>query len=149
MKNKLKLVDINEENWNDYVSLHPGDEGANYVASNAYSLAQACFEKTWIVKGITHNDIPIGFTMYGLDHDLGTYELCRLMISHKLQNQGFGHHVLPLIIDKILNKWQPDEIYLSTDPKNEKAIRLYEKHGFKKTGEISYGEAVFSRPTKH
>ncbi|WP_440897912.1 GNAT family N-acetyltransferase [Amphibacillus sp. Q70] len=143
MSDSIRLVEINDNNWNHFTSMYPGDEGANYIASNSYSLVQAYFEKTWLVKGISSDSIPIGFTMYGLDKKTNRYELCRLMIDYKFQEQGFGQKVLPIIIDEMFNNWNPEKIYLSTNPKNTRAIKLYEKLGFVKTDEMVDGEVLF------
>lgn len=140
---KLKLVNIDKENWDTLCSLYPGDEGANFVSSNAYSLVQFYFEESWIVKGITYDEEAVGFTMYGFDKENKRYELCRLMVDYRYQGKGIGKKVIPLIISEMVNSFSCQKIFLSTRSENKKAISLYESFHFFKTGEVLEDELVF------
>ena len=40
----------------------------------------------------------------------------------------------------------PVEIYLTVEPENVRAVRLYERFGFRPTGEFDCTEAVYVRP---
>lgn len=122
----IKLVDIDKKNWDIFCSMYPGDEGANFVSSNAYSLVQSHFEESWITKGIIYDGESVGFAMYGFDKENDRYELCRLMVDYRYQGKGIGKKVIPLIISE-----------------NKKAISLYESFNFFKTGEILENELVF------
>ena len=71
------------------------------------------------------------------------YELCRFMIDRKYQGQGYGKQALSLIIEEMKNRFNCNEIYLSTDPENVRAKHVYEKFGFVSTGEIWYDEELY------
>lgn len=139
----LKLVNLDEKNWEVFCAMYPGEDGANYVSSNGFSFAQSFFEKDWIIKGITFDGKPVGFTMFGLDKANCRYELCRLMFDYREQGKGFGKQVLPIIIEDMKKHFNCREIFLSTSPQNKRAIHLYELVGFKKTNEIIDDEIVF------
>lgn len=68
-----------------------------FVASNALSIVQSFYEKTWTIKAIENKDKLIGFTMYGFCKDKNFYELCRIMIDRKYQGHGYGTKAMIMI----------------------------------------------------
>ncbi|WP_338036887.1 GNAT family N-acetyltransferase [Metabacillus litoralis] len=66
---------------------------------------------------------------YRKEHE--RYELISFMIGYKFQGKGYGVHVLQAVIDDMINMYDCKEIYLSVIVNNDRAIRLYEKLGFK------------------
>lgn len=144
----MKLVEINKDNWLKTVLLTTNKDGKGtvveqFVASNALSIAQSVYETGWTVKGIEAEDKLIGFAMYGFDEDTANYWICRFMIDHKSQGNGYGRKAVELVLDELKQLDGCNSIYLSTEPDNEKAIKLYESLGFQKTGNINEGEAEF------
>lgn len=144
----MKLVEINKDNWLKTVLLTTNKDGKGtvveqFVASNALSIAQSVYETGWTVKGIEAEDKLIGFAMYGFDEDTANYWICRFMIDHKSQGKGYGRKAVELVLDELKQLDGCNSIYLSTEPDNEKAIKLYESLGFQKTGNINEGEAEF------
>ncbi|MEK3980610.1 GNAT family N-acetyltransferase [Psychrobacillus sp. FSL K6-2836] len=144
----MKLVEITKDNWLQTVLLTTNEDGKativeKFVASNALSIVQSIYETGWIVRGVEEDDKIIGFTMYGLDEDTKNYWICRLMIEHTYQGKGYGRKVVQMILDEMKQIDDCATIYLSTEPDNEVAIRLYESLGFQKTGNINDGEAEF------
>ncbi|MFF2755325.1 GNAT family N-acetyltransferase [Psychrobacillus sp. NPDC058041] len=144
----MKLVEINKDNWLRTVLLTTNEDGnatvvEKFVASNALSIAQSIYETGWIVRGIEVEDKTIGFAMYGLDEDTNNYWICRLMIDYTCQGKGYGREAVQLILDEMKQLDGCETIYLSTEPDNEVAIKLYESFGFQKTGKINDGEAEF------
>jgi len=142
----MKLVNITKDNWLKTVLLTTNKNGKatvieEFVASNALSIVQSVFETGWITKGIEVEDKLIGFAMYGFDGETSNYWICRLMIDHTAQGKGYGKEAIGLILEEIKQMEGCDAIYLSTEPENEKAIKLYESFGFVKTGQINEGEA--------
>lgn len=113
------------------------------VASNALSIVQAQFEKTWITKAIELDGILIGFTMYGFSEEQNFFELCRIMIDRKYQGNGYGPKAILLVIEEMKKLDGCKEIYLSTEPENELGKKIYEKLGFVNTGRIVEGEELF------
>ncbi|NME63046.1 GNAT family N-acetyltransferase [Clostridium cadaveris] len=130
----IKLINITSDNWEKICCLYPGKEGAEYVASNSFSIAQSVFENGWNIRGIVKSDLLIGFTMYGFSQELQEYELCRFMIDHKYQGNGYGKQSLKIIIDEMFNQYRCKEIYLSTSPDNKKGKHIYRDAGFVFTG---------------
>ncbi|MFA9559467.1 GNAT family N-acetyltransferase [Evansella sp. AB-rgal1] len=143
----MRLVDINEENWLKVVFLSTSKEMPTiceeFVASNALSLVQAQFEKTWTTKAIEKDGGIIGFTMYGYADKQGYYELCRIMIDYKFQGNGYGTEAIQLVISEMKKLEDCKEIYLSTEPENSRGKHVYEQIGFVKTGKVVDGEELY------
>lgn len=157
----MKLVDITKDNWEDVIFLSTNEtitvKGSGepyeakgmpslceeYVASNALSIVQSVYENGWVIKAIEHEGELIGFTMFGFDEEEDFYELCRIMIAKEHQNKGYGTEAIKMIIEEMKKRFGCKEIYLSTDPQNARGIHVYEKVGFRATGEIVDNEALF------
>ncbi len=145
---EIKLVDIHKSNWMDVIFLTTNSDGQaticeEFVASNALSIVQSIFEENWTVKAVYADNNSVGFTMYGYSDKDSFYEICRMMIDRKHQRKGYGKQALRLVIDELFQKSDCNEIYLSTDPNNQKAINLYESFGFEYTGKEIDGEALY------
>lgn len=131
--------DINKENWKEAVDLRVKDEQSDFIESNALSIAESKYVENWIVKGIYLEEELIGFTMYGYFDDDKRVWLDRYMIDYKFQGKGYGKKGLLRLIEHIANEFKVKKIYLSIFENNKGALRLYEKIGFKFTGELDYG----------
>lgn len=144
---KLRLIDVTEDNWKQICALSPSEEGRRFVSANAYSIAQSFYEKDWIIKGIEKGNQLIGFTMYGFSRDLAAYELCRFMIDERYQGKGYGSQALQIILDEMFRRYECERIYLTTAPSNMRGKHIYRKAGFIATGDTrgegDNGEEVF------
>lgn len=153
--NKVRLVDVDTDNFEDLIKLSVTDEQKNFVASNVYSLAEAYatgaegdFVKPF---GIYAGDTPVGFLMIGYfvkkdgddeddeddeeetpDYTWGNYLLWRFMIDQRYQKKGYGRQALQLALDYIRTCPAGPATYcwLSFEPENEAARRLYRSCGF-------------------
>lgn len=144
----IYLKDIDENNLLECVLLSTNKDGKNYVfeefvASNAFSIAQSKVQKGWIVKAIYDDNLMIGFTMYGYCYEYDFYEICRFMIDHKYQGKGYGRRALVKIIEEMKKNNACKDINISFDLKNNIARRLYESLGFKDTGKTLEEELLF------
>lgn len=78
----------------------------------------------------TDTNQPIGYFQYyfapdnciGIDQFIG---------EEKYLNQGIGEQAIKLFINLIVQKHHPSNIILDPSPENKRAIRCYEKVGFK------------------
>ena len=144
----IYLKEIDENNLLECVLLSTNKDGKNYVfeefvASNAFSIAQSKVQKGWTVKAIYDDDLMIGFAMYGYCYEYDFYEICRFMIDHKYQGKGYGRRALVKIIEEMKENEECKDIYISFDPKNNIARSLYESLGFKDTGKVLEEELLF------
>lgn len=143
----VRLCEVTQENWIECIKLTTNSSGKltifeEYVASNAVSLAQSKVDSQWIPRAIYYGDQMVGFAMYGYSESLSGYEVCRLMIDHRYQGQGYGRAALQLVLQEMINAFQPTEILLSTNPLNTTAIGLYSSLGFEDTGRTIVGNHV-------
>ena len=157
----MQLVDITGENWLDVLCLTTNEtitvKGSGepyeakdmpslceeFVASNALSIVQSVYEPGWVVKAIEHEGELIGFTMFGFNEEEEFYELCRIMIDRKHQNKGLGTQAIKMVLDEMKARFGCEEVYLSTDPENERGIHVYEKIGFRSEHEMLDDEELF------
>ena len=72
------------------------------------------------------------------------YNLWRLMIDEKYQNKGYGREAVRLALDFIntLPCGKAECCWLSYEPENEIARRLYQSFGFEETGEMDCDELI-------
>ena len=72
------------------------------------------------------------------------YCIWRFMIDKKYQRKGYGSQAIKLAIDFIMT-WPNGKAkycYLSYEPKNELAKKMYQKLGFVENGQEDDGEIV-------
>jgi len=123
----------------------------NYVASNSSSLAEAYVAITngavALPFAICRNKKPIGFLMigYGCNDDdfegedpafiemaKNSYSLWRFMIDKRYQHKGYGKAALQIVLDYIRSFpcGKAKTCWLSYEPENEVAKKLYASFGF-------------------
>ena len=152
----IKLQKITWDNWEECMRLEVTEEQDNYIASNMYSLAQSYVaqlndELPPMTYAICNDDVLIGFTMFGYDtadeneHDNEPcYFIARFMIDKRHQNKGFGKQAMVEVLEYIKSYPQgaAASVYLSYEPSNVVAQKLYKSLGFVETGNICEGEIV-------
>lgn len=137
-----ELKPITPGNFSAVLQLQVAEEQTGFVASNVYSIAQSKVFPSYIPLAVTTDETPVGFVLYGLDTDDNEYWLARLMVDKAHQGMGYGRQALALVIEAV--KALPDRhvLYLSVEPENEHAIRLYQSAGFAFDGRVLEGEHV-------
>lgn len=148
----LFLAPIGPDNWKQAALLTTDPERRNpldqqWVVSNAFSLLQAAYDPAWTCRLICADGRPVGFAFFGLWEERGNVPLlCRYMIDVDRQGRGLGAQALPLVVEEMYALYGPREIYLTVEPGNTRAVRLYEGYGFRPTGEFDCTEAVYRLP---
>ncbi len=138
----ISLRAITEDNFDAIVQMKRPD-GENFVASNAYSLAQC-----WLYRddgdvfpcAVYHNEEPVGFLL--LEEDMEEQELIiwRIMFPEEYANKGYGGEVIRKVIELARESRKYDKLTLICKPDNLRARHLYDRLGFLPTGKIFYGE---------
>jgi diamine N-acetyltransferase len=141
----VSLRPITADNWLECIRLKVDDSQTQFVASNAFSLAQSKFEPESITLGIYNDETMVGFIMYHPeDYELAKiWFIERLMVDKQYQGKGYGRAGMAALLDELRAHTGYTAILISFVPTNEAARNLYEKLGFKDTGEIEEGEAVY------
>ena len=151
---KITLEKINYKNYIKTIwGLKVSREQKNFVAQNVSSLAEAYVAITNNVPAfpfaICRNGKPIGFLMIGCgfseeeefspDEDpefikmaKNSYCLWRFMIDKRYQKRGFGRIAMQLALDFIRTYpcGKRELCWLSYEPENENAKKLYASFGF-------------------
>lgn len=129
---------ITEDNFAAIIQMKRPD-GEKFVASNAYSLAQA-----WLYReagdvypfAIYYKETPVGFMMLDEDLEERCLVIWRIMFPEEYQNKGYGTQSIRQIIQMAKDSGKYDCLLLDYVPENKIAKHVYEKLGFAPTGEI-------------
>lgn len=146
----LHLEKITWDNVDAIMDLQVTKEQRTFVAQNKYSLVHAYLAMTQDEKqvfpfGIYKGKKPVGFIMIGYDigEDDGTepsaewflrnsYFIWRFMIDRRHQGKGYGREAMQLALDFIRTfpAGEAKYCWLSYEPENEVAKKLYASFGF-------------------
>ncbi len=137
---KITLREVTKETFRPIAKLSVADDQKNFVAPNAFSIAEASFEDEAWYRAIYADDTPIGFAMLFEDFEKAEYGLWRFMIDKEHQGKGYGRAALQLVIDRIKAHPKATKMDLHVVPENAGAIKLYTSMGFKPTGKVEWGE---------
>lgn len=140
----IEFRPITEENFSAVVNMKRPEE-ERFVASNERSLAQA-----WLYRdagdvfpfAICADEQLVGFMMLDEDAEERVLVIWRIMFPEEHTNKGYGGQAIQKIIDLARESGKYDKMVIDYVPGNERAAHLYEKLGFRPTGEISNGEIV-------
>jgi diamine N-acetyltransferase len=118
------------------------DEQKKMVAPNAYSIAQAYFEKHAWFRAVYADDVPVGFVMLYDDAEKDSIYLWRFMIAGLHQGKDFGRRALQLVFEHAKERPNVQEIKASYVPIDGGSGPFYRKLGFEPTGEMEGEEVV-------
>jgi diamine N-acetyltransferase len=135
---------ITKENWRDAARMDVRDDQRHFVASNLYSIAEEQWDPTWEPVAVHDGETMVGFVMWGLNPDReDEWWIIRLMIDAQYQGRGYGRAATREAIHRLRQKPGCTAIYISFEPENAVAERLYRSLGFEDTGRVEYGETVY------
>ena len=147
---QLHLEKITWDNCDAIMNLHVAKEQRDFVASNKDSFVDGFVRiidegKKVFPFGIYLGKKPVGFIMitYDVGEDNGeepsaewflrnSYFVWRFMIDRRYQGNGYGRRAMELALD-FIRKFPAGEAkycWLSYEPKNEVARKLYASFGF-------------------
>jgi diamine N-acetyltransferase len=132
----VTLKEITAETLSSILKLKVAENQQNYVANNAYSIAQAHFSETAWFRGIYEDEIPVGFIMLDINPEKPEYYIWRLMIAENHQKKGYGKAAVLLAINYIIENTTADNLLTSTVPGENSPHDFYIKLGFVDTGEV-------------
>jgi diamine N-acetyltransferase len=141
----VRLVPITKDNVGDVFALTVAAGQEDYVAANAWSLAQAYAEYSiaW-PRAIVADDTVVGFLMLEIDPEEENgrpFWLWRLMIDGTHQRRGYGAAALGLAADH-LRTLDATELYTSWVPGEAGPEGFHLRLGFEPTGELDDDEIV-------
>ncbi len=139
----VELRPVTEENFRDVMRLCVADDQRDFVASNAYSVAQTTI-LPWARANAVHVDgRPMGFVLWGKDPRDGAWWIVRVMVDRAHQRKGIGRAAMREVLAAIGRERTGEDVFLSVVCSNVVARRLYESLSFRATGLMDDGEEVF------
>lgn len=123
-------------------ALSTAEGQADWVATNAESLAEAEHDPDARPRAIRAGDRLVGFLMYEAPAASDTAKIYRFMIDRAAQGQGFGRRALVAILAEISGLAHVRRVEICYMPDNEAARRLYGSAGFVETGLDEDGEQI-------
>ena len=139
----IVLKEIIRDNFDDVIKLSVFDEQKHFVASNMYSLAQAKAMPECVPMAVYNDDDLVGFIMHGIDVDDNEYWISRIMIDKEKQGKGYGLAAMQCVLNELRTHKKHHRVYISFEPENIVAKKLYEHLGFVPDGRFIDGEMVY------
>lgn len=142
----VTLREVTRHNIQAVMSLDAGD-GGRQVAPNAKSMAQAAvYGEAW-PRAIFAGDVPVGFVMLYdpsrvADPEDPDFFLWRLMVDRDWQGMGIGLAALRLVIEHVLTRPHPGEMFTSIVEPAPQLLAFYGHAGFELTDQYADDERV-------
>ncbi|MFA0441487.1 GNAT family N-acetyltransferase [Vibrio sp. 10N.222.51.C12] len=133
----IELRTINLDNFYEICLLEVAAEQANYVDSNAVSLAEANFMACPWFRGIYVNNNPVGFILVNADKVLGKCSLWRMMLDKSQQSKGYGSRAIKLLSEALSREFGVSRLYTSVVTGVHSPEGFYVKCGFVPTGRLA------------
>jgi len=109
--------------WDD------GDDTLENVVRN-YGEPEEGLERFILVWSHESGEKPIGYFQYYLMPD-GSIGIDQMIGEEECINRGLGTKAIQMFVEMIRRERKPTNIILDPSPENKRAIRCYEKAGFK------------------
>lgn len=139
----ISLRKVDKDNYRKIIDMKLSNGGQEFVAPNVLSLAQA-----WVFYdearpfAIYKDEEVIGFMMLAWNEKEREADIWRFMIAEEYQGKGYGTDAMKVAIGMIKDEDKFDYVSLSYVPGNDVGQHVYEKLGFKATGDIDDGEII-------
>ena len=140
----ITLEPVTIDNFETLMEMTLPPEQDQYIASNAFSIAQAHYYPEYHPHAIYCDGEPAGFLLYDVAAgDVpGTYGIYRFMVDHKQQGRGIGRRALELLLADLRKRPDARRITICYKPENTVARKLYLACGFNETGIDADGEMI-------
>lgn len=138
----IHLETITPDNWR--LGLQVRDDQRSYVSDSAGILARAyAYRGSRSHAFVIYNDeLPIGMAMYyDLDEER-EYNFSQFFIDQRYQGNGFGYEAASMILQMMKDDGKYDKVVLCYIDGDDAALKLYEKLGFRLTGEAYEDEII-------
>ncbi|WP_034801086.1 GNAT family N-acetyltransferase [Exiguobacterium oxidotolerans] len=128
---EVKLRGVTKDNWEACCELELTAAQQGFLEGNVYSVAQASFEPTLVMRAIYRSDRLVGFLMYNTEREeLDGYWIYRLMVDRRHQGSGIGQEAIGLLLEEMRQLPAATCIVVGYHPDNHVAHHLYERLGF-------------------
>ena len=135
----LRLIEINEDNWINYVNLSVREDQKGFLDSPTGILARGYVYRAnrARVLGIEADGEAVGLALVkDLDEEPACYDLQQFMIDSRFQGRGYGTEALGLILEELRREQKYGCVEVCVKRDDAAALRVYEKLGFIDTGYV-------------
>ncbi len=135
----LKLTDVTEENWIDYVNLSVREDQKGFLDSPVGILARGYVYRASRARvfGIALDETAIGLALVkDLDEEPACYDLQQFFIDRRWQGRGLGTRALGLLLPLLEREGKYGCVEVCVKRTDAAALRVYEKAGFTDTGYV-------------
>ena len=138
----IHLEAVTPENWR--LGLCVRDDQRHFVADSAGILARAYAYRDSRSQAfvIYQDDVPVGMAMYYDLDDEKEYNFSQFFIDQRYQGKGYGYEAAALVLQRMKADGKYDKAVLCYVDGDEAAKKLYEKLGFRLTGEAEEDEII-------
>lgn len=136
----ISFVTVSEQLINDYLDMINDEKNfASYIGGKAKMFTEEQ-ERQWVRKKLEEKAIVFSMIEKKTGRFIGNIELMHpddsqgelgIGITAEMQNRGFGSEAVRAFTEYGFSQLGLNRIYLRTNPKNARAIRVYEKCGFR------------------
>lgn len=138
----VRLEPIGPDNWREELAVHEEQRhfvsGPDRILARAYAYREQRSQARLIVDGGT----PVGMLLYYDWPEAEQYVFSQLLIDRSCQRRGFGLQAARLALDEMRADGRYSKVCLCYVEGDEPARMLYEKLGFRHTGEADGDEII-------
>lgn len=138
----MNFKEITRENFWECIELSVSKEQADFVTSNAVSIAQSKVQPECMPLAVYDDDTMVGFVMYCIDEDDGEYWIYRMMVDERHQCKGCGRKSLEMLLNRIRQDKSHNKIFLGVHQEDTPAVKLYKSFGFDFNGQVFGSEHI-------
>ena len=137
----MELRSVDKGNWEACAAIRTAPGQERFVASVAYYLCMCHYEQEWQPLALCTGAQVVGFVMWAVDPEDGSYWIGGLVIDAGRQGEGNGRAATAALLQRFRDAGAV-EAALSYRPDNHRARALYASLGFRETDERADGETV-------
>ena len=141
----IKLVTIDPDNWR--LGLKVSEAQKRFVSNSEKLLARAyAYRNSRSNAYVIYNDtLPVGMALYYDCDEVNAYDFSQLFIDERYQGKSFGIEAARQILEMMEKDGKYDKVILCYIDGNDTAKNMYEKLGFRLTGERDGDEIVMEK----
>ena len=139
----MSLREVTRDTVRQICDLRVRPDQQGFVAPNAFSIAQAYFDRelAWF-RAVYADETPVGFVMLSDDTIKPEYYLWRFMIDARYQRCAYGRRAIELLVEYVRTRPGAKSLFTSVVPGDGTPGPFYEKLGFVYTGDRDGVELV-------